>query len=192
MHRLSLAVLAIISFVTTAYAQHASSPYAGYENRYIAALSEQDIADLEAGAGWGLALPAELNGVPGPTHLLELSSELDLSETQIEALTELRDAMQTEAIQWGQAFIEAERSLNNAFVSSVPSPQELERLVQSAADARSQLRSAHLKAHLTTVQIVSEKQVQLYNRLRGYEDNPCASVPEGHDEAMWRRHNGCW
>jgi len=187
MHRLLLVGFAIISLAATASAQHdehSSSPYAGFEDRDIAALSEQDTADLEAGAGWGLALPAELNGLPGPTHLLELSSELDLTDAQIQALTALRDAMRIEAIQWGQTFIEAERNLNNAFLSSVPSTEELERLVQSAADARAGLRTAHLKAHLTTVQIVSERQVRLYNRLRGYEDDPCASVPEGHDEAM--------
>lgn len=194
MHRFLIVSLMIVGFATNATAQHgehASSPYAGFEDRDIAALSEQDIADLEAGAGWGLALPAELNGVPGPTHLLELSDELDLNDAQIEALTELRDVMRTEAIEWGQAYIDAERDLNDAFVSSVPSPEELQRLVQSAADARSRLRTAHLSAHLTTVQIVSDSQVQLYNRLRGYEDDPCASVPEGHNEAMWRRHNGC-
>ena len=194
MHRLLLVGFTIISLATTASAQHndhSSSPYAGFEDREIAALSQQDIADLETGAGWGLALPAELNGVPGPTHLLELSSELSLSDTQVQALTELRDVMRTEAIEWGQAFIEAERELNDAFVSSVPTLQELQRLVQSAADARSRLRTAHLSAHLTTIQIVSDSQVQLYNRLRGYNDDPCASVPVGHNEAMWRRHNGC-
>jgi hypothetical protein len=27
--------------------------------------------------------------------------------------------------------------------------------------------------------------------LRGYAEDPCLAVPEGHDAAMWRKHNGC-
>ena len=49
-----------------------ASPYAGQESRRIKSLSEQDIAELRAGRGWGLAKAAELNGMPGPAHLLEL------------------------------------------------------------------------------------------------------------------------
>ncbi|MFS4582478.1 hypothetical protein [Phaeobacter sp. C3_T13_0] len=42
----------------------------GFEAREIARLSEQDIDALRNGAGWSLALPAELNGFPGPSHVL--------------------------------------------------------------------------------------------------------------------------
>ena len=52
------------------------TPYAGFETREIKGLSEQDIRNSERGGGWGLALPAELNGRPGPVHLLELQEEL--------------------------------------------------------------------------------------------------------------------
>ena len=48
-------------------------PYAGLEVRSIKALPEQQIADLRAGRGMGLALAAELNGYPGPMHVLELA-----------------------------------------------------------------------------------------------------------------------
>lgn len=47
-------------------AASAQSPYAGMQRRPIEALSEQQIADLKAGRGRGLALAAELNGYPGP------------------------------------------------------------------------------------------------------------------------------
>ena len=47
-------------------------PYAGLEARAIKSLSAADVQELRRGGGWGLALPAELNGVPGPAHLLEL------------------------------------------------------------------------------------------------------------------------
>src|SRR5207244_4142384 len=49
------------------------SPYAGQQRRSVKALSEQQLSDLQAGRGMGLALPAELNGYPGPSHVLELA-----------------------------------------------------------------------------------------------------------------------
>ena len=48
-----------------------ASPYAGLETRTIKALSEQQIADLRAGRGMALALAAEVNGYPGPLHVIE-------------------------------------------------------------------------------------------------------------------------
>ena len=60
----------------------AASPYAGLETREIKALSPEQIEDLRAGRGMGLALAAELNGYPGPVHVIELVAPLALSEAQ--------------------------------------------------------------------------------------------------------------
>ena len=69
-------VAIVLSFVASvAFAQ---SPYVGMQTRSIKALSDQQIADLKAGRGMGLALPAELNGYPGPAHVLELADQLGL------------------------------------------------------------------------------------------------------------------
>ncbi|WP_227258127.1 hypothetical protein [Kangsaoukella pontilimi] len=170
------------------------APYAGLDSREIAALSEDDIAEIEAGQGWGLALPAELNGVPGPTHLIELAAEIGLTEDQISGLTVIRDEMRRDAIAAGALFLAAEKALNDAFVAGPPSPEALETLVSDAGVARARLRHAHLAAHLKTAPLLRPGQIAAYNRLRGYSAayDPClAPVPEGHDEAMWRRHNGC-
>ena len=50
------------------------SKYIGQERREIKSLSNDDIKELRAGAGWGLAKAAELNGLPGPKHILEMKS----------------------------------------------------------------------------------------------------------------------
>ncbi|MEL7115145.1 MAG: hypothetical protein AAGP08_06055, partial [Pseudomonadota bacterium] len=86
-----------------AYAQdhgqgHSDTPYAGLETREIKSLSDQDIEELRRGGGWGLALPAELNGLPGPAHLLELQDELELSNAQVAAITLLFEEMRADAI----------------------------------------------------------------------------------------------
>ena len=56
-------VMTAVSSVAFGQGHH---PYAGLEQRAVKALSEQQIADLRAGRGMGLALPAELNGYPRP------------------------------------------------------------------------------------------------------------------------------
>ena len=72
-------LLVSLTLVTSVNAQ---TPYAGMQARPIKALSDQQIADLKAGRGMGLALAAELNGYPGPLHVLELADKLDLSAEQ--------------------------------------------------------------------------------------------------------------
>ncbi len=69
-----LAVICVPSAVLAQTHGHgASSPYAGLERRAVKSLSEQQVADLRAGRGMGLALPAELNGYPGPVHVCSSS-----------------------------------------------------------------------------------------------------------------------
>jgi len=170
---------------------HSGTPYAGFEAREIKSLSDQDIAELRRGGGWGLALPAELNGLPGPAHLLELQEELALSSDQVTAITELFEEMRVDAIAAGERFISAEAAVSAAFENAEVSKEELARLLAAAAEARAALRLVHLSRHLATPALLSDEQIQRYNVLRGYSDDPCAKVPEGHDPIMWRRHNGC-
>ncbi len=185
-----------LSIVLLGGAAHAdeknTAPYAGAQTREIASLSESDLAELQAGAGWGLALPAELNGVPGPTHLLELSDEIGLTDTQIADLTDIRDRMRAAAITAGEAFIASEKALSDAFADGVPDASTLAELIEASGQARATLRYTHLSAHLETVPLLTDDQIAKYNVLRGYHSaDPCDNVPEGHDATMWRRHNGC-
>jgi hypothetical protein len=69
----------ITILILASTASLAQSPYAGMQTRSIKALSTQQIDDLRTGRGMGLALAAELNGYPGPAHVLELSERLALS-----------------------------------------------------------------------------------------------------------------
>ena len=70
------AVAALLLFTGSALAQQ---PYAGLQSRSVKTLSEQQMADLNAGRGMALALAAELNGYPGPVHAIELAEQLHLS-----------------------------------------------------------------------------------------------------------------
>src|SRR3954453_23493750 len=91
----SLFAILLASASASALAQQ---PYAGFVERPIKALSAEQIADLRAGRGMGLALAAALNGFPGPVHALELPASLGLSEPQITSIRRLFETMKAEAI----------------------------------------------------------------------------------------------
>jgi len=95
----AVALFVLIALAAAALAQ--SSQHVGLEGRPIKALSEQQIADLRAGRGMGLALAAELNGYPGPMHALEMADALDQSDQQRAKMQELFAAMKAEAIPLG-------------------------------------------------------------------------------------------
>lgn len=189
--------LAAVSAETTiaqehrGHGAHAASPYAGMEGREIKSLSPEDLSELRRGGGWGLALPAELNGVPGPAHLLELKDDIPLDPGQTAAIEAIYTEMREEAIAAGEALIAAEQALETAFRDGMPDDAALKSLIAAAEAARSELRYVHLSRHLMTPPLLRPEQIARYSELRGYTANPCASIPEGHDPAMWRRHNGC-
>ena len=90
-----------LSMPTLAQHSHgAHTPYAGLQNRAIKSLSDKDMEELRRGGGWGLALPAELNGMPGPAHLLELKDKIGLSEDQARDIQSLFDQMKQEHIDY--------------------------------------------------------------------------------------------
>src|SRR3954449_4895247 len=105
MYLVALMVLAALALLQPAQAQ---SPYAGMQNRPIKALSDNQVADLEAGRGMGLALAAELNGYPGPSHVLELADKLDLSAEQKSRVQQLFDSMKAEAVPLGTKLLAQE------------------------------------------------------------------------------------
>jgi hypothetical protein len=189
-----IAFLTMLLWPVPMFAQdHAAhSAYAGLETREIKTLSDADLEDLRRGAGWGLALSAELNGVPGPAHLLELKDQIGLSTEQVAAIEAIFDAMQREAQEAGQRFIEAEAAIEAAFRAGDLGSEDLRAMIDASAAARAELRFIHLVRHLETPPLLTEGQIARYNELRGYgAGSPCDAVPDGHDPAMWRRHNGC-
>jgi hypothetical protein len=192
---LMLAVSVALSKAAAVAQQHSHSghatPYAGLETRAIKSLSDSDIEELRRGGGWGLALAAELNGMPGPAHLLELKDEIALTPEQVAAIETIFQQMKADAISAGERLIAAEQAVEDAFRSGSLEKDKLRRLIGEAETARSELRYIHLSRHLETPPLLTSTQIERYKILRGYQDDPCATVPEGHDPAMWKLHNGC-
>jgi Spy/CpxP family protein refolding chaperone len=145
-----------------------ASPYAGQQARDIKALSRDDIEELLRGGGWGLAKAAELNGMPGPTHLLDMAAELGLSSEQTAKVTRVRDEMRANAVTLGERFVDKEAELEARFRRGDIAREELGRRVEEIERTRAELRVAHLAAHLEVSRILTKEQVARYGRLRGY------------------------
>src|SRR3954447_20268589 len=112
-------LLVAVAFVLGFADAHAQSPqpYAGLQSRPLKALSERQIADLRAGRGMTLALAAELNGYPGPLHVIELADALVLTADQRARMQALYEAMKAEAVPLGERLITQEAELDREFAS---------------------------------------------------------------------------
>ena len=175
---MKLPLLAALLLAAPSAAQHA--PYAGLEARAVSALSAQDIADLEAGRGWGLALPAELNGYPGPAHVLEMAETLALSPEQRAAAQAIFDAMQTEARRLGADYIAAEQAVDAVFRDGPATPEALTEATARAGAALAALRAVHLAAHLDMTPVLTRHQRHLYQQQRGYAGGDAHGGHSGH------------
>lgn len=158
----------------------AQAPYSGMQTRPIKALSDDQVADLKSGRGMGLALAAELNGYPGPSHVLELADKLALSADQRTKVQHLFDSMKAEALPVGGKLIEQESELDRLFASRTVTPDSLKKATVGIALTQGELRETHLKYHLFTVALLNQDQIRRYSELRGYSD--------GHPRGM-RHHN---
>ncbi len=186
------AVVATTWLQLTAADQAKHSKYSGQEKRAIKSLSPEDITELERGGGWGLAKVAELNGLPGPAHILELKNEIELTTDQLHEIQILHDEMKEHAIKHGKRLIMLEKELEARFLSKLPTDTELITMLLAIEQTRSQLRFIHLSTHLKTPHILTKQQIQTYNKVRGYSSiDPCNNIPKGHDATMWRKHNQC-
>lgn len=171
------AVIGLCLFTPSAFAQ---SPYVGMETRPVKALSEQQVADLKAGRGMGLALPAELNGYPGPVHVLELADQLGLSADQKAQIQGLFDSMKAEAVPLGAKLLDQEGALDRQFASHTITPESLKAETAQIGVTQAELRNTHLKYHLQTAQILTADQMRHYSMLRGYG----SAAPMQHQQHM--------
>ena len=147
------------------------SPYAGLEAREIKALSAEQTAGYLAGEGMSMALAAELNGYPGPKHVLEFADDLQLTDSQREDVGRMFATMQNEAAALGRDIVAREAELDALFAEKRADESRLREAVREIARLRGELRIAHLKWHLKTLPILTPDQAARYDELRGYHSH---------------------
>ena len=144
------------------------SPYTTRTTLPVKALTSDTIDAYQNGTGNGMAIAAELNGYPGPRHVLDLAAKLDLSNEQKTAVQRIYDDMHAAAVPLGVQIIDAEKALDALFANGNASDREVARLTTDIATLQGHLRSTHLTAHLATKAVLTPQQIQAYNRERGY------------------------
>lgn len=157
------------------------SAYGELLDTEIRGIDPATIEGYRTGAGLGLALPAELNGYPGPRHVLELADELELTSDQQTQIQGLFDDMLPQAIALGEQILDQEAGLELAFREGTIDEEWLRDRLISIESLKAELRFVHLRTHLVTLEVLTPHQVQLYNAVRGYnasaEDH---SAHQGH------------
>lgn len=146
-------------------------PYAGLESRAIKALAPSEVEDLRQGNGMGMALPAELNGYPGPRHVLDLAEELNLTRHQRHVTEQAFTQMKNHAEALGEQVIAAEQRLDALFADGRATEALVAEASAHAAALRGELRAVHLSYHLQMKALLSANQVERYNHLRGYSSH---------------------
>ena len=170
-------LLAFAPFALGASEAPPASPYVGQGAREIKALSPEDVDAYLSGKGMGLALAAELNGYAGPSHVLELASQLALTPEQRTRTEALFASMASKATSLGRSLVEAERKLDHLFATKTVTPELMASSLNEIGLLQAKVRGAHLEAHLAQVGILTPEQNARYAQLRGYSS---AGAHTGH------------
>ena len=166
-HRL-LGTILFLSLSTAAQHSHspsgASSSPQTDEAGHHACLDQERMA-IERGDGFGMAQVADHNGYPGPRHVLDLKTELQLTSMQEAAMEKLRAQMREEALGRGREVLTAEARFGEMFARSRPEAELREQSFRIAS-LRAELRWVHLSAHLAARRLLTPEQLAAYQRLR--------------------------
>jgi Spy/CpxP family protein refolding chaperone len=169
---LTCALGATVAFAQTQHhhgkAHTPSQPYAGQQTRAVASLSEEEVRGFLDGRGMGLAKAAELNGRPGPMHVLELANELSLTGEQRDAVKAAFDRMKAKAKVLGEGYVNAEQAVDQAFKSGTADAAEVAAHVAEANRLLGEVRLSHLLAHVEITPLLTPEQRARYAELRGY------------------------
>jgi Spy/CpxP family protein refolding chaperone len=131
-------------------------------------LSQREGQRLLAGRGMGLARPAEMNGYPGPMHVLDLADELALTPEQQQQARTTRERVMTEAPALGRQIVEKELTLDRIFRDGSADEARVRTLTREIAQLRAELRALHLQAHLVMQRALAVDQVRTYMEARGH------------------------
>lgn len=143
--------------------QHAHSANAEMQHHH--SCLEEERASIERGEGFGMAMPADRSGYPGPRHVLDLAADLHLTADQRAAIERLFDGMHEKALVRGREFFESQSRLEQMFRDGRPEADLREQSFR-VDSIHAELRWIHLSAHLAAQKILTPDQIALYTHLR--------------------------
>ena len=184
MRLLGVLVIALALAAPAIAEDRLTSPYRDQMLTEIRGLTPKEISDLREARGMGLARAAELNGYPGPRHLLDAEREgqLHLSPDQVRTVTRLFDTMVSDAKRVGGLLLGEERDVEREFRAGTITEPDLRARLTRIAALQGELRMIHLRTHLEARVVLSRHQVERYNELRGYTAGPVGEHGHRHRE----------
>jgi hypothetical protein len=132
-------------------------------------------AALARGDGVGLAKPAEVNGFPGPRHVLDLADALELDAAQRTASAAIYQRMHERARGLGAEYIAAWDALNELWRGVRVDAAELRRRTTELGRLEGELRAVHLDAHREQAALLSTEQRRRYATLRQGHARPAGA-----------------
>jgi Spy/CpxP family protein refolding chaperone len=88
--------------------------------------------------------------------------------------------MKAEAVPLGERLIAQETELDRLFASKAVEPAKLTAATAAIGETQGALRAAHLRYHLTMMDVLTPEQVRRYGELRGY--GPGNAQPQPHEK----------
>jgi hypothetical protein len=179
----------VLAFFATALVlpvvAQATSPYAGQERNDISSLAPQEVNALLAGHGMAFAKTAELNGYPGPLHVIELADPLALTPDQLDGTRKLMEAHRSRARTLGAELVAAERTLDRLFKQRNASAASVSAAAERIGVLQARLRAEHLNTHLAQTRLLNAEQIRRYAELRGYSPGSAqsGSTPRDHPKS---------
>ena len=148
-----------------AASQESHPPAAASAMQHHHSCLEEERASIERGEGFGMAMPADHAGYPGPRHVLDMASDLKLTAEQRAAMEKIFAAMKEKALVRGKELFEAQARLEQMFRDARPEADLREQAFRIDS-IHAELRWIHLSAHLAAQKILTADQIAAYTRLR--------------------------
>jgi len=157
-----LALLLAAALPVAAQDEFTESASAGTADARPTGLMPRQERMLREGRGMGLARAAEINGYPGPRHVLEQAETLELTGEQRAATAELMARVREQAPALGEKILAAEAELNAMFAEGGVTGEAMEEKLAEIAELNAELRAVHLNAHLDQAALLTDAQKAAY------------------------------
>jgi Spy/CpxP family protein refolding chaperone len=126
---------------------------------------EEERTSIERGEGFGMAMPADHAGYPGPRHVLDMAADLHLTADQRAGMEKIFGAMKEKALARGKELFEAQARLEQMFRDG-RTEADLREQAFRVDSIHAELRWVHLSAHLAAQKILTPEQIAKYQQLR--------------------------
>jgi hypothetical protein len=97
-----------------------------------------------------------------------MGEKLGLTQDQRARVQTLFDSMKSEAMPIGEKLLSQEAGLDREFATKRVTPASLKKATVEIGATQGELRNAHLKYHLATLEVLNPGQIVRYLELHGY------------------------